>query len=126
VQIPLPTTEQKLSLFGRAVRSVLPMMPQDVERELASVLPDNPRRIKRIALQLQIAKRQIERHSPEEIDWQSLLYAALLRSENDVFFEKYVKEAFFGDRRLEEAIGRSSDDRRKKAEKGLKLCLKNT
>jgi hypothetical protein len=124
VQIPLPTTEQKLSLFGRAVRSVLPMMPQDVERELASVLPDNPRRIKRIALQLQIAKRQIERHSPEEIDWQSLLYAALLRSENDVFFEKYVKEAFFGDRRLEEAIGRSSDDRRKKSGERIEALLK--
>jgi hypothetical protein len=123
VQIPPPTTEQKLSLFGNTVRDVLSTMPPGVERELANVLPDNPRRLKRIALQFQVAKRQIERHSPQEIDWQSLLYAALLRSENDVFFERYVKDAFFGDRRLDEAIGGSSDNRRNKSSERIEALL---
>lgn len=125
IQVPPPTIEQRLALFASAIRSVLPMMPEGVERELADVLPENPRKIKRIALQLQIAKQQIERHSADEIDWQSLLYAALLRSESDVFFEKYVRDSFFGDRRVHEAFSDSAEARAKARDTRIDEAIKD-
>lgn len=126
IQVPAPSLEQRLALFADAVRNVLPMMPPGVEREIADVLPENPRKIKRIALQLQIAKQQIERHSADEIDWQSLLYASLLRSENDLFFERYVRDSFFGDRRVHEAFGDSADARAKARDARIDEALKET
>ena len=126
IQVPAPSLEQRLALFADAVRNVLPLMPLGQEREIADVLPENPRKIKRIALQLQIAKQQIERHSADEIDWQSLLYASLLRSENDLFFEKYVRDSFFGDRRVHEAFSDSADARTKARDARIDEALKET
>lgn len=127
IQVPSPTIEQRLALFASAIRSVLPMMPEGVERNLAEVLPENPRKIKRVALQLQVAKRQVERHSADEIDWQSLLYAALLRCESDAFFERYVQDSFFGDRRVHEAFSDSAEARAKardaRIDEAIKECV---
>lgn len=126
VQVPPPTPEQKLVLFGEAIRAILPMMPRGIERELIDVLPDNPRRIKRTAQQLQVVKREIERHSPREIDWHSLLYAALLRSESDSFFERWVRAYFSEDRSYRVAHGLSAGERRKAIDASIEEALKGS
>ena len=58
------------------------------------LLPDNPRRIKRIARMFELVSHEVKRHKVDEIDWVSLLMGFMIKLESEEFFERYVEETF--------------------------------
>ncbi len=94
ITIPESTLESRWLLFSTSMDGMIDPGAIQQLRELRDCLPDNPRRIKRVALYFELVKQELSRHKVEEIHWPSLFLGFLLKLESERFFLAYVAATF--------------------------------
>jgi hypothetical protein len=95
-RISIPELEQasKVQLFTQTIGNFAPAFRLDLVDDAVDWLPDNPRRIKSLARIVQPIDAELARHNAEEIDWRTLLFAAIARAESSDFFEELATKLF--------------------------------
>ena len=76
ITIPRSTVDARRELFSNHVTQFIPSKALAELVPLSELLPDNPRRIKRIVRMFELVRHDTGRHKIEEIDWISLLNIA--------------------------------------------------
>jgi len=120
ITIPQSTIDARWDLFSSNVKDfVLPQALAQL-RPLSEFLPDNPRRIKRIARMFELVSCETKRHKVDEIDWISLLMGFMIKLESEQFFQRYVEETFRDTQaRLAESVMQEEDRRAEAAERRI-------
>lgn len=93
VRLVPPAPAARLRVFEAAMDEA-GLWVEGMANGFEALLPDNPRRIKALARGLSLLKEEQGRHRPDEIDWRSILYGALVRDESEAFFRAYVEDTF--------------------------------
>jgi hypothetical protein len=76
--MPIPTPDQQLRLARSAFTTCCPFVPRSVLEDVATVLPQEPRRVKLIARSLGALSDVARRHADGEIDWAGMTLHSLL------------------------------------------------
>jgi|GEM_PF-5549469 len=112
ITIPRSTVDARWDLLAKHVADFMPTEALEQLKPLNELLPDNPRRIKRIARMFELVRHETARHKVDEVDWMSLLMGFMIKLESEEFFEKYVEETFRDTRaRLSESVIQERDRR---------------
>jgi hypothetical protein len=113
VSIPELDRASKVQLFTQTIREFAPDFRLELVEDALDWLPNNPRRIKALARIIQPIGGELARHNADEIDWRTVLFAALARAESGEFFEllttmlfdakqREARSLLLGNERLEE------------------------
>jgi ABC-type oligopeptide transport system ATPase subunit len=86
VRLAAPDTKARWLLFSNEITRHCPFIPLSALESVSEHLPANARRLKAVARNLRAFKREANRHRKDEIDWISIVYALMLRSESETFF----------------------------------------
>ena len=88
-KIDMPATKEndRKFLFRKQLDQSSPSFHLDLAGESIDFLPTNPRRIKALARSFAVIDLELSRHKPNEIDWRSLLFAAIIRSYSVSLFD---------------------------------------
>ena len=102
VRLPESSRSGIIDLFYDEIRRHCPFL---VERcpDIESFLPSNPRRLKALVRTLRAFREDAERHHCNEIDWQALIFAQLIKIESEEFFRCFISQTFFSSTRDEES-----------------------
>jgi hypothetical protein len=91
LEMPTLAETARTALLLDTVGKVAPAFRVDLTADALTYLPPNPRRIKALARTFQPMNTELARHKPDELDWRSLLFAAILRGENETAFKAYTR-----------------------------------
>ncbi len=94
IVLPPATVEQRHAMFLDELAAYCPFVPRGELADLDEVLPSNPRKLKALVRNLVVYRSEAERHGPGELDWRSLLYAAMIRMESEAFYAAFFKATF--------------------------------
>lgn len=95
VQLPTATNEQVLTFFKHEVQKYCPFIKSADFSGLAGLLPANPRKLKGLVRRFRVFESEGQRHRGDELDWNALIFAEMIRLEDEDFFRAYVKDTFF-------------------------------
>jgi hypothetical protein len=109
VRLSPPLSAARWSLFEAELKAACPFVPLGEIVEVAEHLPANPRRIKSVARNLRAFQREALRHRPDEIEWTGLVFALLLRSESETYYEEFLVLLFGTDEIPGWAFANSAD-----------------
>jgi hypothetical protein len=93
-RIPIPdlTVEQKTQFLLSQLAETRFFIGDSNARSCASLLPGTPRAIKALVRDIGTARYEIERRSPDELNWPLLLLATMLRATSLEFFRVYLRD----------------------------------
>ena len=117
-RLPPLSEEQRRSYFRKCAADAADFLPAETIFRLADVLPGTPRRLKSLARHLGLLRATIARHGPNEINWRLLLYAAILRQEDERFASRFLKEFLSDDRSL--TLFQGAEEKKTKRDRTLK------
>ena len=119
ITIPQSTADARWELFSKSVAEfVFPQALVEL-KDLCELLPDNPRRIKRIARMFELVSHETKRHKVDELDWMSLLMGFMIKLESEEFFQRFVEAFRDAGARLTESYIRDEAQRTEAAEKRI-------
>ena len=120
VTIPQTTIEGRWAIFSGGIESIIGARPLEELKPLSDLLPDNPRRIKRLVRMFELVRQEIARHKADEIAWTSLFLGFMLKLESEDFFRDYVEATFRdGETRMTESVTRDDDRKEEAREKRI-------
>jgi hypothetical protein len=123
---------ERQALFSAVLAEVCSFVPPAAASGFGPWLPANPRRLKAIARSLIVLREEAARHRPDEIDWRSVIFAALLRAEHEPFARAFAEQTFGNrdpdtvTRQSFEIYRRTGQDGRDEAERGRLEKLADT
>jgi hypothetical protein len=94
IAIPTTTADERWDLFLHTTAGDIPAEAVAALSTYRELLPDNPRRIKRVARAFELLRQEVKRHGSKEIDWPSLLLGNLMQLESEEFFKRFVASTY--------------------------------
>jgi len=91
---PISKTAKRLLLINMLNRYAR-FVPQDSISPIEHLLPDNPRRLKRLVRGLVSLKPQLQRHGAGELNWVEIWLAEMIRQESYPFFMRLLDGSAF-------------------------------
>ena len=91
----VPATEEQVAVFFRhELQQNCSFINTDVLSGLDKYLPTNPRKLKSLVRSLRIFQTEGERHKADEIDWQAVIFAQMIKMESEPFFRLFEENTF--------------------------------
>lgn len=109
ISLPELTQSAKAQLFSQSIATLSPAFRSDLVGDALKWLPENPRTIKSLARIIQPIDRELVRHGPDEIDWRTLLFAAIAKAESSDFFDTFTAAFFHPSVKTKQAAVLSSE-----------------
>lgn len=95
VHLSKPAENTVMLFFRHEIQSYCTFIPVAALDGLEKFLPINPRRLKSLVRGLRVFEAEAKRHRPEEIDWKALIFAQMIKLEDEPFYNLYIKDTFF-------------------------------
>jgi KAP family P-loop domain len=124
ITIPESTVEARWLLFSNNVEPFVPAGALKEMEPIRELLPDNPRRIKRMVRMFELIRHEVLRHKIDELDWVSLFLGFMLKIESEEFFRRYVSEAVADTEvRMHESMLRGDEEQAEASERRIEKAL---
>ncbi|MGB4057261.1 MAG: P-loop NTPase fold protein [Alphaproteobacteria bacterium] len=95
VHLSKPAENTVMAFFRHEIQSYCSFIPVTALEGLEKFLPINPRRLKSLVRGLRVFDAEAKRHRPDEIDWKALIFAQMIKLEDEAFYNLYIKDTFF-------------------------------
>lgn len=93
--LPPVEPKQKGQLVARAISQYCSFVPQQSVDAVRHLLPNNPRKLKALIRSLAMLEPEISRHNPEELNWEEIWLAHILRLESNTFMDLLLADDTF-------------------------------
>jgi predicted KAP-like P-loop ATPase len=89
--LPPVSKSRKRLLLKNMLDRYAKFVPQDSIDPIEHLLPDNPRKLKRLVRGLVSLQPQLARHGTDELNWVEIWLAEMVRQESDAFFMRLLR-----------------------------------
>ncbi len=95
VHLSKPAENTVMAFFRHEIQLYCAFIPETALNGLEKFLPTNPRRLKSLVRGLRVFEAEAKRHRSDEIDWKALIFAQMIKLEDETFYNLYIKDTFF-------------------------------
>lgn len=89
--LPEATTRELSVLRKSEAEKYCPFVPKDVWDDVEDLLPTNPRKLKLLVRNVSCLSDEVARHDSNELDWETILIAQLVRLESEAFLRGFAE-----------------------------------